>query len=312
VTDRFDVQFGGRESTNRQTYHETDFGPYDLTFYGTPSPYAFPAEESRKSAFTYLVTPRFKVTPDLMLYARLASGYRPGGPNEPTSNRNVPASFGPDKTMNYEIGAKGTALENRLSFDASVYYIDWKDIQVLVYDPNTEITYFTNANRAKSQGVELSVESRPLSGLTLGAWVAWNDAELTKAFPPVDVSFTYGVPGDRLPYSSRFSGNFSAEQSFPLSKDWTGLVGVAVSYVGERVGEFAITPARDIFPAYTRTDLRGGLKRGSWAVNLFANNITDRRGIVSGGIASGGNSPFAYQYIQPRTVGFSIAKTFGP
>src|SRR5262249_19240344 len=130
-------------------------------------------------SFTYLVTPRFKVSPDFMVYARVASGYEPGVANLPTQ----PPAAKPETTRNYEIGTKGDIFDHALSFDASLYYIDWVDIQVFALDPTTGIGYNTNGGRAKSEGVELEVQSKPVKGLKLGAWVAWNDAVLTQSFP---------------------------------------------------------------------------------------------------------------------------------
>ncbi len=81
VTERFDVQIGGRESQNKQTYSEVDTGPFILLFDGLPSPVVNPEVVTKSNSFTYLVTPQFKVSPDFMVYARFASGYRSGGPN---------------------------------------------------------------------------------------------------------------------------------------------------------------------------------------------------------------------------------------
>src|SRR6185312_3288385 len=74
VTDRFDLQCGGRESEHRQTYTETDSAPFiDAFFYPLVSPILYPAVRTRQSSFTYLVTPQYRLSPELMLYARLAS-----------------------------------------------------------------------------------------------------------------------------------------------------------------------------------------------------------------------------------------------
>jgi iron complex outermembrane recepter protein len=307
-TDRFDVQFGGRESENRQSVTETISGPYDEAFLGVPSPVIYPKVDSSANAFTYLVTPRFKISPDLMVYARLASGYRPGGPNYNVGG--VPLEYGPDKTENYEIGLKGEAFDRILSFDSSVYYIDWKNIQLDLENLTTGQTYYANGSRAKSQGVELSVDVRPLRGLTMSTWVTWNDAELTQDLPPA--STVYGAAGDRLPYSSRFSGNFSVDEEFALTTDLTGFVGGSESYVGDREGIFTGLPGvpapRQSFPAYAKTDLRAGLKYASWHWNLFVTNVADRRGVLGGGI--GAVPPYSFIYIQPRLVGMSVEKTF--
>src|SRR6202034_2543206 len=135
-----------------------------------------------------------------------------------------PHSFDPDKTENYEIGVKGDTLEHRLSFDASVYYMDWRDIQLQVL--NGGFLYYTNGGRAKSQGLELSTEAKPLDGLAVAAWVAWNDAELKDALPPGSAAIgVYGLAGDRLPDSSRFSGSVSVDDEFHLTGNVRGFIG---------------------------------------------------------------------------------------
>jgi iron complex outermembrane receptor protein len=307
VTDRFDLQVGGRESENEQSYSTVWTGPF-VAFLSVPSPLINPEVDTKENSFTYLVTPQFRVSPDLMLYARLASGYRPGGPNSTCLAFHIPCKYAPDKTQNYEIGIKGDVLNRMLSFDASLYYIDWKDIQLQLNDPTSGSSFFDNGSRAKSQGVELSIESRPLTGLTVTTWLAWNDAQLTEDFPAT--SAAYGFSGDRLPYSSRFSGNFSLDQEFPLMNNVTGFVGGAVSYVGDRKGIITSRQVqlRETFPAYAKVDLRAGAKYESWAASIFVNNVADRRGLLSGGLGTIYLDGFTY--IQPRTFGLTVSRTF--
>jgi len=308
VTDQFDVQFGARESQIRQSYAEIDSGPYVAAFEdpGGPSPLLFPEVVVHSSAFTYLVTPEYKVSPDLMVYARLASGFRPGGPNPTASVFGLPGSFRPDKTQNYEIGVKGDALDHKLSFDGSVYYIAWRDLQLSLVDPANSLSFYSNGSRAKSTGLELSVESRPLAGLKIGASVTWNDAVLTQDFPVK--SLAVGNAGDRLPYSSRYSGNLSVEENMPLGRLGVGFVGATATYVGDRIGAFTGSAQRQDLPAYTRADLRAGLTHDSWTTTLYINNLTDRRGLLGGGV--GTLIPSSFEYIQPRTAGLNVVKTF--
>jgi outer membrane receptor protein involved in Fe transport len=303
-TEHFDVQVGGRYSSFKQTDLTTQTGIYNEIFMGAPYTLVYPTASEKADAFTYLVTPRYVFSPDLMLYARLASGYRPGGPNFVFGD--IPAEYGPDKTQNYEIGFKGDFLGHALSIDASVYYIQWKNIQLSLIDEANFQGYIGNGSEAKSQGVELSVQSRPVTGMTLGGWVAFNDAVLTKDFPAN--SAAVGVTGDRLPYSSRWSGNLSVDQQFPLVGSFDGFVGATVSYVGDRLGPFQPTAQRQDFPSYTKTDLRAGIKDDHWTVNLFATNVADKRGVLSGGL--GYVPPYAFIYIQPRTIGLSVSREF--
>jgi outer membrane receptor protein involved in Fe transport len=222
----------------------------------------------------------------------------------------VPRQYDPDKTQNYEVGAKGDLFNHALSVDASVYYIDWRHVQVELLDPTNFQYYNGNGGGAKSQGMELSADLRPLTGLTISAWGAWNEAELTDAFP-LSTRSVYGADGDRLPYSSRFSGDLSLQQDFPLGKDVKGFVKGSVSYTGNRLGPFVSVygpPERQTLPAYAKTDLLAGIRHDSWTANVFVNNVADRRGVLAGGL--GNTLPFAFTYIQPRTAGLSIAKEF--
>jgi outer membrane receptor protein involved in Fe transport len=309
-TDRLSVQFGGRYAKNKQTYQQTFVGPLVEGFFGVPSPLVYPKAYSDGDAFTYLFTPQLRLSSNAMLYTRLASGYRPGGPNISPTGRGIPPEYEADKTSTYEIGFKGDMLNHALSLDASLYYIDWKDIQIDATDEKTQLSYRANGSRAKSQGIEFSMDSHPITGMKLAAWVAWNTAVLTEPMPPT--SQIIGQPGDRLPLSARFSASASVDQEFHVVKSAMGFVGASVGYVGERLDVFnpplpPPQPPRGVFPAYAETDLRAGLRMESWNITLFANNVADKRGILVGDPHSEGSGVV---YIQPRTIGLSVVKKF--
>ena len=306
VTDRFDVQIGGRESRNRQTSVTASSGPL-----AGPVPVVL-NQETQDNSFTYLLTPRLRLTDDLMLYARLTSGYRPGGPNVTCVEAQSPCHFDPDTTKNYEVGAKGSAFDKMFSYDLSVYYVDWNNIQIALQAPGG-LPYNGNAGRAKSEGVELSGALTPMEGLRLSAWIAWNEAELREGFPAGSSGFA--VPGDRLPFTSRFSGRFSVDHDVHLTPELSGFVGGSVSYVGSRFGEFVPTAdvenMRQIYPAYAQVDLRTGLKFNEWKVNGYLDNVANKRGVIGGGFYNQTNfAPTWFNYIQPRTVGLSLERSF--
>ena len=313
VTDRFDIQVGGRESRLRIGLSASESsGPFESVIVGAPSdgPFFTDPVAAHNHAFTYLFTPRFKFTDDLMLYARLASGYRPGGPNTAPG---VPSEYNPDKTENYEVGFKGSFFDRKLSIDTSVYYIDWKNVQLNLVDPTTLFGYTGNGGRAKSQGVEFSVELRPITGLHISSWVAYDDAKLTDWPAGAQANFEagtgpYAYSGARLPLSPRFSANLSVDQSIPITDALAAFVGGSLSYVGDRVGVFAFSPDRQYMPAYAKTDLRTGVDYEQWRANLYVTNAFDRRGLISGGL--GTDLPYSFYFIQPRTVGLSLSRQF--
>jgi outer membrane receptor protein involved in Fe transport len=247
------------------------------------------------------------MTPDAMLYARLASGYQAGGVN---TTPGVQPGYAPSKTKDYEIGFKGDALDHVLSFDASVYYIDWIDLQLLICPPQ-HLCFNGNAGGAKSEGVELSVEAHPLAGLTVSTWVTYSDAAITK-FPPDAIrGGVYASPGDRLPFTPRWSANLSVVDEFPISGSFTGFAGGTMSYVGARDGGFTgtATQQRQLYRSYNQLNARIGVKRDSWTATLFATNVTDQRGELGGNQLTP-NAPDIVQIIRPRQMGLSLSKSF--
>jgi outer membrane receptor protein involved in Fe transport len=304
ATDRFDLQLGGREShVDFNGSPRPEVGLYYTDVAHLPSPTVIAGADETGTVFTYAVTPTYKLSRDFMVYARVASGYRPGGANTTTG---APMTYGPDKTTNYELGTKAQFFDDKLSIDTSVYYIDWNDIQIQLRTP-LNFSYSGNGGKAKSEGVEFSTTLRPLPDTTIAAWVSYDDARLTQDFAN---SPTYGLSGNVLPNTPEYSANISADQSFPFGQGWAGFVGAVASYVGDRTGPFQpkTAPTRQDFPAYTTVDVHGGVSYGSWKLSAYANNVGNTRGLIGGGL--GYYEPTTFIYIPPRTYGVNVIAKF--
>lgn len=308
-TPEFNLQFGLRYSRNWQRYSEIDLGPLGEVSPGVP----FTASvKSKDDAVTFLVVPQFRVSPHLMTYFRFASGYRPGGPNGSAALFDLPPTFDADTTLNYELGLKGDAFDGRLTFDVAAYYIDWRRVQVRILDPDAQLfSYFTNGGKADSKGVEAAFHYRGPHGLRLSLTGSYNLARYS-ATPPAGVG---AFKGDRLPFSSKFSGSVSADQDVVLDDRWTAYVGTTLSYVGERKGPFAQRPGnmRIELPGFVRLDLRVGVRKDEWTIGLFARNITDRRGTLATTTQTARatvTSIYGTNFITPRTIGLYLDRSF--
>lgn len=306
LTDRWDLQVGGRQSEMKRDYTLVFEGPYVPTFLGEESPLVYPLVETSEDSFTYLLTPQFKISPEHMIYGRFASGYRPGGPNYNVTTFGVPPAYDADQTRNYDLGAKGTLLSRTLTYDIALFYIDWTDIQLLIVDSQSGAGYFTNAGGARSRGAEVAFDWRATPQLTLAAWFAWTDAELTEAFPTGSTAF--GRPGDHLPFSAEFSGRLSIGYEWSVFGDATASAGASLSYVDERTADFTGTVDRQRLPSYSQVDAHLQLKIAAYDIGLFATNLTDERGMLGGGIGS--FPPYAFNYTQPRTIGLNLTRSF--
>ncbi|HXP64488.1 MAG TPA: TonB-dependent receptor plug domain-containing protein, partial [Steroidobacteraceae bacterium] len=77
-TRQLELGLGVRYSRQKQAYEETVSG---LLATGSAAVLTPPVATSDQSVMTYLINPKFHITDDVMIYARAASGFRPGGPN---------------------------------------------------------------------------------------------------------------------------------------------------------------------------------------------------------------------------------------
>lgn len=299
-TKDFDLQLGGRLSAQHQKFTDVLGG---LLEGGTD----ITKTASSANVFTYSITPRYHLSEDMMVYARVATGYRPGGGN---SAPDEPTSYGPDRTVNYEIGFKGVLLPHLLTVDASLFDIEWNNIQLEATSP-TNFSFVENGGAARSRGAEISAYLTPLDGMTIAANFSYVDAVLTRN---VDVSSLYGTKGDRLPYSSKTAGSLSVDQDFPLTVDLDGFVGATFNYIGSRYAAFPTSSAysRFFMPAYGTVDLRAGVEYQDWKISLYAKNVFDQVGFTYGQSRNVATRSGNYDasIIAPRTVGLSVTKNF--
>ena len=306
VTDKFDIQVGGRYASNKQksSLVFNNDAPAIPLF----GPNGIQSQDSKDNAFTWLISPSYKIGPDMMIYARAATGYRPGGPN---IEQTGPQSFGPDRVTNYELGFKGRVVPGVLTIDTSIFQIDWKNIQLQGTAPS-QLTFRTNGGKARSRGIEFSATVTPWEGMTIAGNMAITDAELTEALPAIENGLR-AADGAALPYTSKFNANLSVDQTFELASNLEGSVGASFTRVGDRPGAFLSvngTGPRLELPGYSVFDLRAGLTLDEvWSATAFIRNLGDRRGITLADDRNGTNITTAL-YIQPRTFGLTLARSF--
>lgn len=300
-TPQFDVSAGLRYSQNDQRFASVNGGL-------ASGPTTRVQQTSSDNSTTFMVTPRYKIDADNMVYARIASGYRPGGPNATTPAQiaaGVPTAFGPDTLTNYDVGYKASLLDHRLTLDLSVFLIDWKNIQILTKFAG--VSAAGNGGAARSTGFEGSAVLTPIHGLNITTNLAYTDAHLTENATGVN-----GKSGDQLPNVPKWSASLSADYDFALTGSIDAFVGGGVRYVDERPSSFVsgspATYVRPELPAFTTVDLRAGVQLDNYTLQIFAKNVGDERGYnnVSSESLSGYSAPFTASVVQPRTIGLSL------
>jgi outer membrane receptor protein involved in Fe transport len=298
ITSAWEFGVGGRYSKNEQTYHQSNDGFFtgDDDF-GTASD---------QGVFTYSVDSKYRFTPGLMAYARVASGFVPGGPNDAIPGSNLPLTFNSSSTTNYELGVKGSTDEGRINYDVDVFDIEWKNIQLEAVFGN--FAGITNGGTARSRGLEGSFTYRPIKELTLMLNAAYTDARLTEDTTP---SFG-GHDGDRLPLSPFFSGTVGAEYERPLGADVSGFGGIDWHYNGSRLAPFNFGGPRADLPSYSMVDLRAGVKLHTYTFTAYVKNAGNVRAINTVGTETTlqGQAALDANIAIPRTIGLNVSANF--
>lgn len=297
LTPTFDVAAGGRYSYNHQFFSETSTGfAFGLNDF---------AEKSSQSSWTYSGDLRWHVTPQSMLYARVASGFAPGGPNNVSPVATVPHTYSSSTTVNYEVGFKTALLENRLTAEISAFDVHWRDIQIAAIIDGYSSTM--NGGSARSNGVEWSFAYAPIPGLTTAFNGAYTHAYLTE----LTSASVGGRDGDRLPSVPLVETSLSTSYERALSASYSGFIGADWRYTGNRFANFEPAIPRQLMPSFNIVDLRAGINMTRWTFTLYAKNVGNKTAInYVEDLAQGAIGPQSATLYAPRTLGGSVLVSF--
>ncbi len=300
--------------------------------------------------------PRFmlslKASEMVTLNAQASRGFRLGGINDPL---NVPLctaadlatysgqdSWKDETVWNYEVGAKTRMADGRATLNLSAFYMDIRDLQVVVTAGSCSSRLVLGAPKARSQGLEFEFTAAPSDRVELSASASFTDSELRSGLVSVTgspIAIPGIVAGNRLPSVPRFQGTAGITYRWPMSQGATGFVTGTWSHIGSRFTQMDdhatglgtvnlpafgnTTPGAPYrsgapstfrfdpeLPAYNLANLRIGMIRGVWEVAVYGNNLTDERAFLALDRERGTRARVGYLTNQPRTVGVSAAFTY--
>lgn len=294
LSDLFHVTGGLRWARNEQTFSQVTRIPLlGLDASGTGT--------SEEEVVTYSVSPQINISEDTMVYARVASGYRPGGPN--VALPGFPATVDSETVTSYEAGIKARFLDRAVSLDAAVFMLDWNDLQIGA--PFAEgINGLVNAGTARSKGVEAALLIQPTAGLNVGANFAYTDAKCT-------ATTTYCTDGDQLPGVPKISAAMTADYGFALGGSADARIGGVVRIVGDRVSAVESSPLSVPVDGYATLNLNASVTfDDKWTLRAYVRNVADSQGRVTTNVATTNPGFLATVPLQPRTIGLAVDMAF--
>ena len=225
-----DFSAGIRESWNDQVFASTGVGL--VVNPAAPFTPVSNVGRSSESDTTYLLNLRFRPTPATTIYGRIASGYRPGGPNLVTGGASTGnATFGSDDLWSNEIGLKQTltgAAQRSTPAPTTSTGPNPTGQECRRRQPAGERGHRRDQRRRRSGSLRLSSRFR------IVASASYTDARLTTAAPVLGINYDDA----RLPVSPRFSAAFAASYDFEVGP-FTANANLSFRHVGERTAGYA-------------------------------------------------------------------------
>ena len=226
----------------------------------------------------------YKIGDQGNIYASASKGFRVGGTEQALpdicstdlENLGVNAEdlrqYKSDTLWSYEVGAKGSLANGRLSASVAGFQIDWSNIQQSIFLPTCTLPVTTNAGKARIRGGEFELSGRPFAGVpfTLQVGLGYTDGVLQE--PGVVPQ----EPNTPLPLVPKWTGTISGYYEVPLGDSLQLFMAADYSYTSS----VKVSDGDSGF--YTRQPINMvngniGLSFGNSQVMVFVKNLFDKR-----------------------------------
>lgn len=263
------------------------------------------------------VNPKFSVNflmnPNISVYAQAAKGFQFGGiqilpatvTTETIAESGGESGFVPYQSSdlwNYEIGARTDWFGHRLQLDATVFYMDWKDLQLTQTDANRVFSFVANIAAAHSAGIELALQATPFTGMRWLSSAALmepvTDERYESPSGPVE-------EGTLLPGAAKFTMANVVSYELPFSLlGFTPGASLTHTHTGRRFND--LNHSREM-AGYDLLDARlhliGSGFRLAPDLSLGVNNLLDTRAVSSINDRSRTDDVW---FVRPRTAVLSL------
>jgi len=277
VTPDVKVQVGARLAQTHFDFTNFSDGPQNF------GPLTGPPGAKDERPFTPMAGITWQIDDDDMVYATWAKGYRIGGANPLfpvqacSEIKTEPTSYDSDSVTSYEAGTKDRLFGGRFQASASVYYLEWKNIQQIVALPSCGFRYTTNQGGAESKGFDFEGQWLVLDDLDVDFTLGFTDAHYTST--SASAGLVLANVGDKLP-GSPWTFSLGAQYTHPV---WghDSFVRLDYQFQGQETG---LTPERDpgttLFdgglvpePQTNLLNIRAGTALKNISLTLFMDNM---------------------------------------
>lgn len=326
ITDTLGVTAGIRYTKDRKrfsVYRETigDFLGAEFEDENGNFTRAFSASSKQSwDAWTPSVNLHWQPAKDVYVYGLVSKGYKSGGWNgeNATNPGEARLAYDPEYAWNYELGTKTTWLDNRLRFNVTGFWTEYKDLQTqqfVIFDPNLPAdNVISNAGKARVKGIELETALAPVDGVTLFANYTYMDAKITGDLISTELQYdpscfcSVPVPtnlkGNRLRRSPKNSFSVGGDVTVPVSSRINAFVRADYNWTDDFFFDNENSPrTRQKSVGVLNGSIGIATEDDKWELRLWAKNLTNE--LYESGKSDVIGSVLV-SYNPPRTYGVTL------
>nr|WP_255682287.1 TonB-dependent receptor [Luteimonas sp. BDR2-5] len=310
ATDKVSVIGSGRfvEDTKTAEFPAGSVAIYDpvnqVVVNGRPAPAV--SDSDSVSRFLPSLTVSYALDRGGTIYGRWARGMKTGGVNpmvHPAQTLNVLNALGPEEVDTYEVGVRTTMLDRRIQFTSSIFYNDYRNLQVLKSGYAGLAAVYFNAGETRTFGADATLNWRVTDIFSLGLGAAYLDAKYTNfsspGIPELRVA-PFDVSGNRMILSPEFQANISADVNYPVSDGWNFVSSLLYAYNSKYYTDDTNAEITSQ-PGYSMVNFRVGVEKadGRFGAYLSVRNVFDKDYITWGSLTP---SAYVVQEGAPRII----------
>ena len=237
------------------------------------------------SKFTPRLSAEFQQNDDWLWYASATQGFKSGGWNARGAAPHTASSylpFGPEEVWSYEAGFKSQMLGDRMRLNATAFWADVTDLQLIsgVANPAGGVLFLTqNSGEGRFRGLEAEWQWLPTDRLSLSVSLGLLDAEFTSIKPQPQSQITTATQPTRTP---DITGNAGFVYTIPAPGGEFSL-GADVSFTGTHWVSAANSPPVSYVPREWLYQAQAGYRTRDdrWSATLSCKNCSDERYMTS-------------------------------
>ena len=210
--------------------------------------------------------------------------------------------------------------DGRFQASATLFHVDWTDIQVAGLTPFSAQPVTLNGAGAVSRGIELAGAAAPAEGLRLrGSW-SYTRAELNQDSPGLLEGGADAFRGDRLSGAPQHQGSVLASWEHPLGASTTLEVLYGYMYVGDVLTRVGLRAGGERLSPYELHDASASVSRGAWTLAFYSENLLNKYAVTGVrqtpgqfGLTEDGfhSRRYFHNVLTPRRVGVRVGYAFG-